>query len=86
MIEPNHDIEFVVGFDNPESPGLFGNEFDIHDIHFINQPVQESCKILAKPRYRDPSQSITYHTTMGTASVSAFHHDGDEEFVFGNPA
>ncbi len=62
--------ELIVGFDNPESPGLFGNEFDIYDIHFINHPVQESCKILAKPRYRDPSQSITYHPTgLKTARV-----------------
>ena len=55
--------ELIVGFDNPKSPGLFGSEFDIQGLSFINQPIQESCKILAKPRYRDPSQSITYHPT-----------------------
>ena len=60
----NHDRnELIVGFDNPESPGLFGSEFEIHSLSFINRPIQESCKILAKPRYRDPSQSITYHPT-----------------------
>ena len=55
--------ELIVGFDNPESPGLFGSEFDIHSIQFINKTIEKSCKMLAKPRYRDPSQSITYYPT-----------------------
>lgn len=55
--------ELIVGFDNPESPGLFGSEFEVRSLSFINRPIKESCKILAKPRYRDPSQSITYHPT-----------------------
>jgi tRNA-specific 2-thiouridylase len=60
----NHDRkELIVGFDNPESPGLFGSEFEVHGLSFINHPIDKACKILAKPRYRDPSQSITYHPT-----------------------
>lgn len=55
--------ELIIGFDNPESPGLFGSEFDVHHLHFVNRPIQETCKILAKPRYRDPSQSIRYYPT-----------------------
>ncbi len=67
----NHELnELIVGFDNPESPGLFGSEFEIQGLSFINRTIQESCKILAKPRYRDPSQSITYHPTgLNTAKV-----------------
>ncbi len=62
--------ELIVGFDNPESPGLFGSKFKIHSISFINRPIREHCKILAKPRYRDPSQSITYQpTSSDTAQV-----------------
>ena len=52
--------ELIVGFDKPESPGLFGREFQIHGLSFINQPLNTACNILAKPRYRDPSQTITY--------------------------
>lgn len=60
----NHERnELIVGFDNPDSPGLFGSEFNIHSISFINHPIDETCKILAKPRYRDSSQPITYNTT-----------------------
>ena len=55
--------ELIVGFDNPGSPGLFGSEFDVHGIRFIDKPIDRSCAMLAKPRYRDPSQSITYHPT-----------------------
>ena len=67
----NHERnELIVGFDKPESPGLFASEFDIHGLSFINQPIAATCKILAKPRYRDPSQSITFHPTgPGTAKV-----------------
>ena len=87
----NHERnELIVGFDSPESPGLFGSEFDVHSLSFINHPIQESCKILAKPRYRDPSQQITYYTTgpntakivfeqpqraLATGQVIAFYRD-----------
>ena len=65
--EQNH---LIVGFDKPESPGLFGTDFDIHSISFINQPILEPCNILAKPRYRDPSQAIRFHPTgSNTAKV-----------------
>ena len=60
----NHERnELIVGFDKPESPGLFGNTFDVNGLSFINEPIDTTCKILAKPRYRDPSQSITFHPT-----------------------
>ena len=52
--------ELIVGFDNPKSPGLFGSEFDVHSLQFINKPIDKPCKMLAKPRYRDPSQLIAY--------------------------
>lgn len=57
--------ELIVGFDNPESPGLFGSEFNVIGLSFINQPIDKACKMLAKPRYRDPSQSIMF-TPAGT--------------------
>lgn len=60
----NHERnELIVGFDNPASPGLFGAEFEIDRLSFVNHPIRESCKLLAKPRYRDPSQRITYDPT-----------------------
>ena len=52
--------ELIIGFDKPESPGLFGQEFEIYGLSFVNHPITEECQMLAKPRYRDPSQKITY--------------------------
>ena len=52
--------ELVVAFDKPDSPGLFTNEVEVHGLSFVNQPIKEECRLLAKPRYRDPSQAITY--------------------------
>jgi len=67
----NHEHnELIVGFDNPESPGLFGSEFFIDGLSFIDQTIHNPCQILAKPRYRDPSQSIHYYPTgTNTARV-----------------
>lgn len=52
--------ELVVAFDQPTSPGLFTSEVEVYGLSFINQPVTKECRLLAKPRYRDPSQAITY--------------------------
>ena len=52
--------ELIVAFDQFDSPGLYTSEVEVYDVSFLNRPVTESCRLLAKPRYRDPSQSITY--------------------------
>ncbi len=60
--------ELVVAFDEPDAPGLFTSEVEVYGLSFINKPVTESCRLLAKPRYRDPAQAITY-TPTGTDSA-----------------
>ena len=52
--------ELIVAFDQFDSPGLFTSEVEVYDLSFLNRPVTKSCRLLAKPRYRDSSQSITY--------------------------
>jgi tRNA-specific 2-thiouridylase len=61
--------QLIIGFDKPESPGLFGQEFEVYGLSFVNHPVTEPCKLLAKPRYRDASQQITY-TPTGTDTAT----------------
>ncbi len=56
--------ELVVAFDKPDSPGLFTSEVELYGLSFVNQPITDSCRLLAKPRYRDASQAITY-TPLG---------------------
>ena len=52
--------ELIVAFDQLDSPGLFTSEVEVYGLSFLNRPVRKSCRLLAKPRYRDPSQKITY--------------------------
>lgn len=52
--------ELVVAFDKPDSPGLFTAEVEVNGLSFVNKSIKEKCRLLAKPRYRDPSQSITF--------------------------
>ena len=52
--------ELVVAFDRPDSPDLYTSEVELYGLSFVNQPVTETRHLLAKPRYRDPSQAVTY--------------------------
>jgi len=63
--------ELVVAFDKPESPGLFTQEVEVYGLSFLNEPITEECRLLAKPRYRDQSQAITY-TPKGNDRAKVF--------------
>ena len=52
--------QLIVGFEHPETPGLYTQSMEISDIHFAGDPIIEPCQLLAKPRYRDPSQVIQF--------------------------
>ncbi|WPJ94471.1 tRNA 2-thiouridine(34) synthase MnmA [Coraliomargarita algicola] len=56
--------ELIVAFDKPDSPGLFTTEVEVYGLSFVNQTITKPCRLLAKPRYRDPSQAIHY-TPLG---------------------
>jgi tRNA-specific 2-thiouridylase len=54
----------VVAFDSPDALGLWGAEFAVHDLHWINPPGPAAdagngapLSLLARPRYRDPAVS-----------------------------
>jgi len=51
----------VVAFDEPDAPGLWGSEFLLRDLHWINlPPTQRELQTLqVRPRYRDPLVSVT---------------------------
>ena len=64
--------ELVVAFDEPDAPGLFTTEVEVSGLSFINQTVTEACRLLAKPRYRDPAQKITYTPTGNDSAHVVF--------------
>lgn len=64
--------ELVIAFDQLESPGLYTSEVEVYGISFVNKPITATCDILAKPRYRDPSQKITYTPTGADSAHVTF--------------
>lgn len=52
--------ELTVAFESKDTPGLYTTQIEIQNISFTNQKLPQESSILAKPRYRDPSQKIEY--------------------------
>lgn len=52
--------QLIVAFDKPATPGLYTKEVSLEGLHFINEAITEECNLLAKPRYRDPSQEVRF--------------------------
>jgi tRNA-uridine 2-sulfurtransferase len=50
----------IVAFEGPDAPGLWGQSFIIDDLSFVGESIAEGQKLLAKPRYRDPSVPINF--------------------------
>jgi len=60
-----------VAFERPEAPSLYTREARIRGLSFINEPVNEPCLLLARPRYRDPAQAIHFEPDgEGRATVT----------------
>ncbi|MCC5788146.1 MAG: tRNA 2-thiouridine(34) synthase MnmA [Opitutales bacterium] len=61
VVEKNWpDNQLIVDFDKPSSPGLFTDSVTLRDLSWIDQPVTQKVTLLARPRYLDPSQEITF--------------------------
>ena len=66
--------ELMVAFESKDAPYLHSQEVVVRDLSWINHPLQQTCAILAKPRYQDPSQKILF-----------FPHNDKARVVFDNP-
>lgn len=51
----------MVGFDHLETKGLYAQKARIFGLNFLEEKPKNGEKLLAKPRYRDTSQEITWH-------------------------
>ena len=49
-----------IAFENEETPGLWMQSMRLRYVSFVNEVITQEVCILAKPRYRDPSQKIHY--------------------------
>ncbi len=61
--------QLIVAFESVDAPHLYTQKVVIRDLSWINDPLNEPCHILAKPRYRDPSQQIQFISENGGARV-----------------
>ena len=64
--------ELVVGFDKDRTQGLYANQAHISSISFVNEKLTTEETLLAKPRYRDPSQEITFIPDEGGTAMIKF--------------
>lgn len=55
--EKNH---LVVAFEKPDTPGLWTKTVIVQNLSFIGKPISKTKRLLAKPRYRDPSTPIEF--------------------------
>lgn len=67
----------IVAFDEPQAPGLYQKSVALHGFNWIESAPSESCtlRLLAKPRYRDPSFPATLVLEPGKPAILHF----DEE-------
>lgn len=62
----------VVAFEAPDAPGLWGTRFLVDDLGFLGDPVTEERRLLAKPRYRDPSEPVLFRPLSETSAEIIF--------------
>lgn len=55
-----HTHQLIVGFDHPETPGLYAKSARVFNLNFLEKLPENGEILLAKPRYRDPSQEISW--------------------------
>jgi len=51
----------IVGFDHPETPGLYASKVRVFNMNFLAPKPIEGEVLWAKPRYRDLPQKIRWH-------------------------
>ncbi|MFP6892600.1 MAG: tRNA 2-thiouridine(34) synthase MnmA [Opitutales bacterium] len=51
----------IVAFEGPDAPGLWGQSFLVDDLSYVGENITGSQRLLAKPRFRDPSTPIDFH-------------------------
>ncbi len=63
-----------VAFEGPAAPGLYQTEATVHSLSWLVRPIESSCRLEARVRYRDPRVEIEFHPEAEGARI-----------VFSNP-
>jgi len=68
------DNALVIGFDKPDTPGLYASRCRVGNVSYINRSIETTTTLLAKPRYRAPSMPVTV-TPQKDGSLTVRFHD-----------
>ncbi len=57
----NHECDpgVHVGWDQPDTPGLYVKTCTVGSVSWVNKSITSVCKIEAQPRYRSKSEPVT---------------------------
>lgn len=50
----------LVAFEDPAAPGLYQSEARVHSLSWLIEPIESTCKLEARVRYRDPRVAIRF--------------------------
>ncbi len=64
--------ELVIGFDTPETPGLYASRCRLTHVSFTNRMIDRPLDIEAKPRYRAARQAVHYKPMDGAKAELEF--------------
>ncbi|WOO39934.1 tRNA 2-thiouridine(34) synthase MnmA [Rubellicoccus peritrichatus] len=61
VVAKNYENQsLIVAFDEPNAPGLYECNFEVHSLSWISDAPIDGERILARPRYRDPSLDVIF--------------------------
>jgi len=63
----------VVGFDRPETPGLYATRVTLSGLSYPCDTLPDTCEVTARPRYRAPLSPATFHRIDGSSAELVFH-------------
>ncbi|MDR0728398.1 MAG: tRNA 2-thiouridine(34) synthase MnmA, partial [Puniceicoccales bacterium] len=64
--------QLVVALESSASALLYRRRFILHQLHFIRERIEKPCRLLGRPRHRDPSQSLHFEPTGPDSAVVEF--------------
>jgi tRNA-specific 2-thiouridylase len=64
--------QLVVALEGSASALLHRRRFTLHQLHFIRERLEKPCRLLGRPRHRDPSQSLYFEPIGPDTAVVEF--------------
>lgn len=74
VVEKRHaENQLIIGFDRPETPGLYAASAKVSGLSFPSGPLPELLEVTARPRYRARLAPATFHRIDETTAELRFN-------------